>query len=81
MIVTITSLAPNRALSAPGTAPTTPPPTPAATTQNGTASNAGRSGRQQQSGHRRGESARRQLALGADVEQSGAQAERDGETR
>ena len=41
MIVTITSLAPNRALSAPGTAPTSPPPSAAARMHSGTASSPG----------------------------------------
>src|SRR4051812_20250701 len=41
MIVTITSCAPNRALSTPGTAPTRPPPSAAASRYTGRQSSAG----------------------------------------
>ena len=79
MIVTITSCAPNRALRYAGTAPTTPPAAPAAIMQRRTAKMSGVPDRERQTRQRRRESAGRELALGADVEQSGAEAERDGE--
>ena len=79
MIVTITSCAPNLALSTPGTAPTSSAAERRRDDADREREQRGDAGGQQQPHERRAESARRELALGADVEQSRAQAERDGE--
>ena len=76
----ITSCAPNFALSAPGSAPTAPPPTAAGDDVHGQRRDRREPFRQHESDERRGESARGELALGADVEQAGAQSHRHGES-
>ena len=77
MIVTMTSCAPNLVLRYAGTAPTTPPAQPAAIMQRGSARMSGVPTGKREPGESGGESTRRELALASDVEQSGAQAERN----
>ena len=80
MIVVITSCAPNFALSAPGIPPTIPPPIAAAMRYTGSVTSAGSPAGSSEPNQRGDESARGELTLGADVEQPGAQPDRDRES-